>query len=60
VLSVHWRMVEDRVAIGDYQRVAAHAFIDNGADLILGHGRQVTKASRCARARRFSVRSASS
>jgi hypothetical protein len=43
VLSVHWGMVEDRVAIGDYQREAAHAFIDNGADLILGHGTLVTK-----------------
>lgn len=43
VLSVHWGMVEDRVAIGDYQREAAYAFIDNGADLILGHGTLVTK-----------------
>ena len=43
VVSVHWGMVEDRVAIGDYQREAAHAFIDYGADLILGHGTLVTK-----------------
>src|SRR3546814_2257334 len=32
-----------RAAIGDYQRDAARAFIDNGADLILGHGTLVTK-----------------
>lgn len=44
VLSVHWGMVEDRLAIGEYQREAAHAFIDAGADLILGHGTLVTKA----------------
>lgn len=43
VMSVHWGMVEERVAIGDYQREAAHAFIDHGADLILGHGTLVTK-----------------
>lgn len=43
VVSVHWGMVEGRVAIGDYQREAAHAFIDHGADLIFGHGTLVTK-----------------
>src|SRR3546814_4167313 len=43
VLSVHWGLLEDRAAIGDYQRDAARAFIDNGADLILGHGTLVTK-----------------
>jgi poly-gamma-glutamate capsule biosynthesis protein CapA/YwtB (metallophosphatase superfamily) len=43
VLSCHWGLVEDRVALGDYQREAAHAFIDNGADLVLGHGTLVTK-----------------
>lgn len=43
VLSVHWGLLEDRVAIGDYQREAARAFIDHGADLILGHGTLVTK-----------------
>lgn len=43
VVSVHWGLVEDRLAIGDYQRQAAHAFIDEGADLILGHGTLVTK-----------------
>lgn len=43
VLSVHWGMVEDRIAIAEYQREAARAFIDNGADLILGHGTLVTK-----------------
>jgi poly-gamma-glutamate capsule biosynthesis protein CapA/YwtB (metallophosphatase superfamily) len=43
VLSVHWGLLEDRVAIADYQREAAHACIDAGADLILGHGTLVTK-----------------
>jgi hypothetical protein len=43
VVSCHWGILEDRVAIGDYQRDAAHAFIDNGADLIFGHGPMVTK-----------------
>lgn len=43
IVSVHWGLLEDRVAIGDYQREAARAFIDAGADLILGHGTLVTK-----------------
>jgi poly-gamma-glutamate synthesis protein (capsule biosynthesis protein) len=43
VVSCHWGILEDRAAIGDYQRDAAHAFIDNGADLIFGHGPMVTK-----------------
>src|SRR3546814_20371791 len=38
VLSVHWGLLEDRAAIGDYQREAARAFIDNGAALVLGTG----------------------
>lgn len=42
-VSVHWGMLDDRAAIGDYQREAAHALIDAGADLILGHGTLVTK-----------------
>src|SRR5690606_38118319 len=43
VVSVHWGILEERATIGDYQREAARAFIDNGADLILGHGTLVTK-----------------
>lgn len=43
VVSAHWGLIEDRAAIGDYQREAAHAFIDSGADLILGHGTLMTK-----------------
>lgn len=43
VLSVHWGLLEDRVAVADYQREAAHACIDHGADLILGHGTLATK-----------------
>ncbi len=43
VVSCHWGILEDRVAIGHYQREAAHALIDAGADLILGHGPLVTK-----------------
>jgi poly-gamma-glutamate synthesis protein (capsule biosynthesis protein) len=43
VVSCHWGLLEERAAIGDYQRDAAHAFIDNGADLIFGHGPMVIK-----------------
>ncbi|MDB6063288.1 MAG: hypothetical protein JWM78_3391 [Verrucomicrobiaceae bacterium] len=43
IISCHWGILEHRSAIGDYQREAAHAFIDCGADLILGHGPLVTK-----------------
>jgi poly-gamma-glutamate synthesis protein (capsule biosynthesis protein) len=42
-VSVHWGLLEDRTAVGDYQRDAARAFIDSGATLILGHGTLVTK-----------------
>jgi poly-gamma-glutamate capsule biosynthesis protein CapA/YwtB (metallophosphatase superfamily) len=42
-ISIHWGMLDDRAAIGDYQREAARALIDAGADLILGHGTLVTK-----------------
>jgi poly-gamma-glutamate synthesis protein (capsule biosynthesis protein) len=43
IVSCHWGILEHRSAIGEYQREAAHAFIDAGADLILGHGPLVTK-----------------
>lgn len=43
IISCHWGILEHRSAIGEYQREAAHAFIDAGADLILGHGPLVTK-----------------
>src|SRR5690606_26317310 len=43
IVSCHWGVLEHRTAIGDYQREAAHAFIDSGADLILGHGPLTTK-----------------
>lgn len=43
VLSAHWGLLEDRMAVADYQREAAHACIDHGADLILGHGTLFTK-----------------
>ena len=35
MLSVHWGLLEDRVAIADYQREAAREFVDAGADLVL-------------------------
>jgi hypothetical protein len=38
VVSCHWGLMEERSAIGAYQRDAARSFIDNGADLIFGHG----------------------
>jgi poly-gamma-glutamate capsule biosynthesis protein CapA/YwtB (metallophosphatase superfamily) len=43
VFSCHWGLVEERVAIADYQREAAHVLIDNGVDLILGHGTLLTR-----------------
>ena len=38
VLSCHWGILEHVSAIADYQRVAARAFIDAGADLIVSQG----------------------
>jgi poly-gamma-glutamate capsule biosynthesis protein CapA/YwtB (metallophosphatase superfamily) len=38
VVSCHWGILEDVSAIDDYQRVAARAFIDAGADLIVSQG----------------------
>jgi poly-gamma-glutamate synthesis protein (capsule biosynthesis protein) len=43
VLSVHWGLLEDRVAIAAYQREAAREVVDAGADLVLGHGTLQTK-----------------
>jgi poly-gamma-glutamate synthesis protein (capsule biosynthesis protein) len=43
VISCHWGFVEERTAIGAYQREAAHAFIEAGADLIFGHGPLTTR-----------------
>lgn len=43
VVSCHWGILEDRTAIGGYQREAAHEFIDAGADLIFGHGPMLAK-----------------
>jgi Bacterial capsule synthesis protein PGA_cap len=38
VLSCHWGILEHESAIADYQREAAHAMIDAGADLIVSQG----------------------
>ncbi len=38
VLSCHWGILEHVSAIADYQREAARAFIDAGADLIVSQG----------------------
>ncbi|MVW55034.1 hypothetical protein GO590_04765 [Sphingomonas sp. MAH-6] len=38
VLSCHWGILEHPSAIADYQREAAHAFIDAGVDLIVSQG----------------------
>ena len=38
VMSCHWGVLEHPWAIAAYQREAARAFIDAGADLIIGHG----------------------
>jgi poly-gamma-glutamate capsule biosynthesis protein CapA/YwtB (metallophosphatase superfamily) len=38
VVSCHWGVYEPRSAVADYQREAARALVDSGADLLLGHG----------------------
>ncbi len=38
VISCHWGILEDVVKIGEYQREAARAMIDAGADLIVSQG----------------------
>lgn len=38
VMSCHWGILEHPSAIAEYQREAAHAFIDAGVDLIVGQG----------------------
>ncbi len=43
VLSFHWGSSFVPVVLVDYQRDVAHAAIDAGADLILGHGPHVLK-----------------
>lgn len=43
VLSIHWGVHFVPVVIADYQRAAAHAAIDAGADLILGHHAHLLK-----------------
>lgn len=43
VLSMHWRVHFARAVIADYQRTVAHAAIDEGVDLILGHHPHILK-----------------
>ena len=43
VVSMHWGVHMTPVVIADYQREAAHAAIDAGADLILGHHPHILK-----------------
>lgn len=43
-VSLHWGVHHIPVVIADYQPVVAHAAIDAGADLILGHHPHVLKA----------------
>jgi len=42
-VSVHWGIHFVRASIADYQREAAHAAIDAGADVILGHHAHILK-----------------
>ena len=44
VLAFHWGVIWVPRVIADYQVIAAHACIDAGADLILGHHAHVPKA----------------
>lgn len=43
VLSIHWGIHFVPEAIADYERVVAHAAIDAGCDLILGHHAHILK-----------------
>jgi poly-gamma-glutamate synthesis protein (capsule biosynthesis protein) len=44
VVAFHWGVIWVPRVIADYQTIAAHACIDAGADLILGHHAHVPKA----------------
>src|SRR4029079_2932443 len=44
VLAFHWGVIWVPRVIADYQVIAAHACIDAGADLVLGHHAHVPKA----------------
>jgi poly-gamma-glutamate synthesis protein (capsule biosynthesis protein) len=44
MVSVHWGIIWIPRVIADYQITAAHAFIDAGADMVLGHHAHVPKA----------------
>jgi poly-gamma-glutamate synthesis protein (capsule biosynthesis protein) len=43
IVSMHWGIHYFRAAIADYQRIVAHAAIDAGADLIIGHHPHILK-----------------
>ena len=43
VLSIHWGIHFVPAVIGDYQRELAHAAIDAGADIVIGHHPHVLK-----------------
>lgn len=43
VVSMHWGIHFVPATIADYQPIMAHAAIDNGADLILGHHAHILK-----------------
>src|SRR5262249_47679567 len=44
VMSIHWGLHHIPKTIADYQPIVAHAAIDAGADLILGHHAHCLKA----------------
>ena len=45
ILSLHWGIHFIPAVIADYQREVAHAAIDSGADLILGHHAHILKGT---------------
>jgi poly-gamma-glutamate capsule biosynthesis protein CapA/YwtB (metallophosphatase superfamily) len=55
VIAFHWGVIWVPRVIADYQVVAAHACIDAGADLILGHHAHVPKAIEVYKGRRSST-----
>lgn len=43
VLSMHWGIHFARAVVADYQRIVAHAAIDEGVDIIIGHHPHILK-----------------
>ena len=45
IVSMHWGVIWAPRVVADYQRIAAHACIDAGADMIVGHHQHIPKGN---------------